>query len=343
MSSTTDSSSDHFYYEIDIASIVIILFLAVATVFSNGAFLWTFYKDPLKCLRTPSTIFIAGLTSANFVSGLVVEPAFVAYYFRHFMSHSKNFLQFFRLAQAFAFMTTTTSFLVILALGIVQYLLIKFPGVYQKIVSPKSALVGTVVIWIYSIIFGMIPVIFNVDRVAYSLTNLVLHIILPTILLVILYISIYYEFRERYQDANLGERTERQGPSVEPTESVQQRRQAQKDFAFGTFILTLVLIILVLPFCVTLFMVLCCVTASAVLAVRIAQLFLLWKFALDPFLFAWRFRKFRTSLVLAMRGTCLCPKPSLPGATYVRENAATSPKSDVDDEELEVTVVANRD
>lgn len=326
------------YYEIDVASIVVMLFLAVVTIFSNGAFLWTFYKDPLKCLRTPSAIFISGLTSANFVSGLIVEPAFVAFYFRHFLSHSTEFLQYFSVAQCFAFMTTTTSFLVTLALAIVQYLLIKFPIGYQKIVSPVSAFVGVFSIWLYSIIFGLIPLMSTVDRFAYVLTNLVLHIMIPTVLLVILYIAIYLEFRSRFQ-VNFVGRMVGQDRSLQPTESEEQRRKAEKEFAVGTFILTFVLIILVWPFCVSLYWVNCCFTRSAALAVRIAQLFLLCKFAVDPFLFAWRFQKFRKSLFLAMQSICFCFKPTLPHATFVRKKEETIPQSDDDQEGLEVTVV----
>ena len=345
---TYSSSGPHedfdIYYEIDVASIVVMLFLAVVTVISNGAFLWTFYKDPLKCLRKPSAIFISGLTSANFVSGLIVEPSFVAFYFRHFLSHSAEFLQYFSVAQLFAFMTTTTSFLVTLALAIVQYLLIKFPNSYQKIVSPVSAFVGVLSIWIYSLIFGLIPLMSTVNRFAYVLTNLVLHIMIPTVLLVILYIAIYLEFRSRFQ-VNSDRRMEIQQASFQLTESEEQRRKAEKDFAVGTFILTFVLIILVWPFCVSLYMVNCCFTVRTALAVRIAQLFLLCKFAVDPFLFAWRFQKYRKSLFLAMRSICFCFKPTLPRAIIVRKNEKNSPKTDEDDDDdddeegLEVTVV----
>ena len=323
------------------ASFVALCVLAVATVISNGVLLFTFYKDPLKCLRTPSAIFIAGLTSANFLTGLIVEPASVAFY----MWDDVN--KFLRFIFACAFITTNASFLIMLALAVIQYLLIKCPHVYQKVVSPKSALVGVIVIWIYSIIFALLPEMFTVDSFAYILTDLTLHKTLLTIALVVLYIAIYYQFRklaERHQNADMGENAEREGPSVEPSEPEQQTRQAEKDFAHGTFILTVILIITVWPFYITLAIVIFNFTWRAYITLMIAELFLLWKFALDPFVFAWRLRKFRKSLVLAMQTTCWCPKPSLLGATYVRQDdAAPSPEPEDDDEDVEVTVVDNRD
>ncbi|KAJ7333829.1 hypothetical protein OS493_015921 [Desmophyllum pertusum] len=239
-----------------------------------------------------------------------------------------------------------TSFLIMLALGIIQYLLVKCPRIYQKFVSPKSALVGVIAIWIYAIFFALLPEMFDVNIGAYYLADLVLHVTILTVVLMVLYIAIYYEFRklaQRHRNADLGENTEGERSSVEPTESEQQRHRAEKDFVYGTFILTLILIITVWPYCITLYIISSGFTWKVYFALVFTNLFLLWKFALDPFVFAWRLRKFRKSLVMTMQTSCLCPKPSLLGATYVREGAATSPRSEVDDEDVEVTVVDNRD
>lgn len=324
---------------------IFLALLAVATAISNGLFLWTFYKDPLKCLRTPSAIVIAGLTTANFLTGLIVEPAFVVLYIWQLVANTEDLDFFIRFALAFSFVTMNASFLLMLALAIIQYLLIKYPRVYQTTVSPKSALVGVIIIWIYAIFFAVLPEMFDVDVFAYFWADMILHVTLLTVVLVILYIAIYYEFRklaERHRNADLGENTERGGTSVEPSDSEQQRRQAEKDFVYGTFILTVILIITVWPFCISLFIMMSHFSIAAYIAVLVTQLFLLWKFALDPFVFAWRLRKFRKSLVLAVRGTCCFPKPSLPGATYVRHGGPASPQSEGDDEDIDVTVVDNR-
>lgn len=343
---TTNYGDWEVFNTVEAFTIVALSVLAVATVVSNGVFLWTFYKDPLKCLRTPSAIVIAGLSSANFLTGLIVEPAFVAFYLWQYVADQEDWGVFLRFAQAFSFVTMNTSFLLMLALAIIQYLLIKYPRVYQKTVSPKSALVGVIAIWIYAIFFALLPEMFHVNGFAYFLADMILHVTMLTVILVILYIAIYYEFRklaQRHRNADLGHNTEGEGSVVEPSESEQQRRQAEKDFVYGTFILTLILIITVWPFCLSLYITICCFSVEAYIAVMITQLFLLWKFAMDPFVFAWRLRKFRKSLVFAMQGSCLCPKPSLLGAMYVREGAAASPRLEVDDDEdVEVTVVDNR-
>lgn len=326
--------------------IVALSLLAVVTVISNGVFLWTFYKDPLKCLRTPSAIVIAGLTSANFLTGLIVEPAFVAFYLWQYTANEEDWGTFLRFAQAFSFVTMNTSFLLMLALAIIQYLLIKYPRIYQRTVSRKTAVCGVLSIWIYAIFFALLPEMFDVDGFSYFMTDMILHVTLLTVALVILYIAIYFEFRklaQRHRNADLGQDTEGDGRVVEPTDSEQQRRQAEKDFVFGTFVLTLILIITVWPFCVCLYITICCFSIEVYIAVVVTQIFLLWKFAMDPFVFAWRLRKFRKSLVFTIQGSCFCPKTSSLGATYVREGSAASTRREADDEEVDVTVVDNRD
>lgn len=343
---STDTEDYHVYFVVEAFSFVILFVLAVVTIISNGVFLFTYYKDPLKCLRTPSAIFVAGLTSANFLTGLIVEPAYVVFYIWAYTSYSEDVFRFLRFAQIFSFFTMNASFLIMLGLGIIQYLLIKSPRIYDMFVSPRSARIGVVSIWIYSIFFALMPEMFHVDLFAYFLTDLILHVTLLTIALLVLYIVIYFQFRklaERHRNADLGESAGQEGPSAEATESEQRRRQAEKDFAYGTFILTAMLIITVWPFCITLSLVLFNFTLERYIALMIAQLFLLWKFAMDPFVFAWRLRKFRKSLILAMQNTVCCPKPSLLGATYVRQDEVTSPKPEDDDEDVEMTVVENRE
>lgn len=326
--------------------IVALTLLAVVTVISNGVFLWTFYKDPLKCLRTPSAIVIAGLTSANFLTGLIVEPAFVAFYLWQYVADEEDWSVFLRFAQAFSFVTMNTSFLLMLALAIIQYLLIKYPRVYQKTVSRGTTVCGVIAILIYAILFALLPEMFHVDVYSYFLADMILHVTMLTIVLVILYIAIYFEFRklaQRHRNSDLAQNTEGEGTAVEPSGSEQQRRQAEKDFVYGTFILTLILIITVWPFCISLYVTMYSFSIEAYIAVVVTNLFLLWKFAMDPFVFAWRLRKFRKSLVFAIQGSCFCPKTSSLGAVYVREEAAATPRPEVDDEDVDVTIVDNRD
>ena len=328
----------------------IILFLgvlAVLTVLSNGMFLLTFYRDPLKCLRTPSAIFIAGLATANFLTGLIVEPSLVAWTVLSFVSpDSRSFRHFMRFLDAFSLVTITSSFLIMLALGIVQYLLIKHPRVYDKAVSSKSALIGVIFIFIYSIFFAALPEMTGISKDVYYFVDLLVHNTLLTVVLVVLYLVIYCQFRklaQRHRNSDLEETTEGQGPSIEPSEPEKQRRQAEKDFVYGTIIMTLFLIITVWPLCITLFVSMFYgFTFGIFIAVVVSYFFLLWKFAVDPFVFAWRLRKYRKSLVLVMQRVCPCGKPSVPGAAYKRQGSAVaSPVSDHDEDTVDVTIVCD--
>ncbi|XP_068750397.1 melanopsin-like [Montipora capricornis] len=325
-----------------------LLLLAFLTVFSNGLFLVTFYKDPLKCLRTPTAIFMAGLSSSNFLTGLIVEPAYVGIFLSAMHSGasfgSKSMRVFLRFMEVFSFVTITSSFLIMLALGIVQYLLIKHPRIYNKSVSAKSAVIGIIFIFIYSILFALLPEMTGINKGLLSFIDLLIHNLLLTVALVTLYLVVYCQFRkltERHRNADLQENSEEHGASIEPTESEKQRLQAENDFVYGTIILTTVLIVTVWPFCICVIIAMVYgFTLATYLAWIISLIILLLKFALDPFVFAWRLRKYRKSLELVWQRMCQCGKPSLPPASYHRsEPEITSPSSEHDHCGVEVTVV----
>ena len=103
--SSEDNGSGYHFTIIALLIVLIFITLSIATVAGNGIFLLTFYKDPLKCLRTPSAILMAGLTSANFLIGLIVEPAFVIIYvFAFVYVDVADFDKFYRFAEVFTFM-----------------------------------------------------------------------------------------------------------------------------------------------------------------------------------------------------------------------------------------------
>lgn len=319
--------------------------VSFCTVLSNGLFLLTFFKDPLKCLRTPSAIFIAGLTSANLLTGLIVEPAYVGMIVSAFVDSSntsKSAEVFMRSIEALSFVTIITSFLIMLALGVVQYLLIKHPRQYNKYVSVKSSLVAVVCIIIYSILFAVLPEMTNIDHGWVYLIDLILHNILLTVVLLILYLVIYSQFRkltQRHRDADMQENPDAQGASIEPTKSEKQRLQAEKDFMSGTIVFTVVLIATVWPYCISLTVYILRDSWGMFITVVIAQFIVLWKFVLDPFVFAWRLRKYRKSLILVVNGSCKSGQPSAVVSYHRDRPDVSSPHSEQDDNDVEVTIV----
>lgn len=342
MNATNSSVDNEEYYDFRTISEVFMLgfaLLSVATVLNNGMFLWTFYKDPLKCLRTPSAIFMAGLSISNFLTGLIGEPAVVIIIALSLVNFQvKDIDKFYRFTGAFYSVTITSSFLIMLALGIVQYLLIKNPRVYGKIVSPKSAIIGVIFIFVYSIFFAVLPEMTGIDIFVFYAVELVVHNTVLTVVVVILYIMIYFAFRrlaQRHRDADLNENAEEQGPVTDL-----HRRQAEKEFIYGTIMLAVILIITVWPYCIILFVALFGKEFSLTLSIAwmVTEFFMMWKFAVDPFVFAWRLRKYRKSLIMVMQRSCSCFKPTLPGATYQRHFsettavAALSETSDLDND-----------
>ena len=336
-SSANKNDSDYDFHTILVLILIGCALLSVATVVSNGMFLLTFYKDPLKCLRTPSAIFIAGLTSANFLIGLIVEPAFVVMYVFFIYVGDQDFDRFYRLTEVLSFITMNSSVLIMLAIGVVQYLLIKHPAVYQSAVSQKSAVIGLVFIFVYSIFFAVLPEMTGINKFVFGVVDLIVHNTLLTVVIVILYTMIYFAFRklaQQHRDADLEYNTAGQG-----SDSDQEHRYAEKDFVYGTIILTVVLMIAVWPLTITVFIASFHEYSVQIwIAWIVTFFFLLCKFAVDPFIFALRMRKYRKSLMLVVRRTCGCSYPPLPEARYRREGSGMeNPPSEVED--MQVTVI----
>ena len=319
--------------------------LTFSTIVGNGLFLLTFYKDPLKCLRTPSAIFIAGMTFTNFLTGLIVEPVIVL---SRFVDNSKDFVQFFRVVEIFAFITLNTSFFIMLALAVVHFLAISHPRVYEIVVSPKKAIVGIIAIWIYVSLFSLLTTM-GVSFKTFVMVDHVLHTTMLTVILMILYILIYYKFRQISNQQRFMESGEGRSPqqvSGQIGENEQQRRQLEKDFALGTFSLTLLLFVTVWPFGIVLYIWLLKLfyfsfsSEEEVLRIYVAflycQVFLFFKFALDPFVFAWRLKKYRKSLVLSVESTFPCCKPPRPPAVYHRDDMVPE---ELELREFDITIV----
>lgn len=336
--SSEDNGSGYHFTIISLLIVLIFITLSIATVAGNGIFLLTFYKDPLKCLRTPSAILIAGLTSANFLIGLIVEPAFVIIYVLAFVYvDGADFDKFYRFAEVFTFITMNSSFLIMLALGVVQYLLIQHPSVYQKLVTPKSSVIGLIFIFVYSVFFSLLPEMTGINKALFTFVDLVVHNTLLTVVIVVLYMMVYFAFRtvaQQLRDTNQEESSNGQRPECE-----RERQRAEKDFVYGTIILTVVLIIAAWPLTITVFIAIFHVLSLRVwIAYMVTLLFLLLKFAVDPFLFTRRITKYRKSVVLVMRRVCSSSEPEAPRAIYRRESPRIG-DTPSDSEEMQVTVI----
>ena len=62
--------------------------ISVITVVGNGILCLAMYKDPLKCFRSSPMLFVANLAVADFLTGFIVDPLYIAYNFGYYQARA---------------------------------------------------------------------------------------------------------------------------------------------------------------------------------------------------------------------------------------------------------------
>lgn len=370
MANNSSSVEDDFDYyfgifeKVSISSSVFLSIVALATVIINGISLYAIYKDPLKCFRNPFSVFITGILVSDFLTGLVVEPVFVASYTLWLTDVNINdYVKVIRSSQILSAVTINTSFLTVLALAVAQLIALRFPSLYNRAVKTPYAVLGIVAIWIYAILFAVIPEMAKISIEVYFMVDLILHTTLISVALVIIYIFIYFVFRRamrRHQEAsdhgndpeqtpqpNLDEEhTEDNYPSP-PTQSTSNDK-IEKDFLMGSFIVIVILMVTVWPFTICLYVWLFRPYGNMDFFIKdyIALIFfddiLFLKFFLDPLVFVWRLPKYRKAISIVLTparvriASAVRGSGSLPSAGYHRQ-------TNLDEDSVEERLVTERE
>lgn len=349
MANASNNETDFEYYfnlyeKVSVTSCVFLSFIALATVVINGISLCAIYKDPLKCFRNPFSVFITGILVSDFLTGLIVEPVFVASYALWMTDVDiRDLMKVIRTSQILSSVTINTSFLTVLALAVAQLISLGCPSAYSRVVKTPYAVLGIIAIWIYAILFAVIPEMSSVSMDIYFTVDLTLHTTLISVALVIIYVVIYFVFvramRRRQEVAEHGtddpeENPELPSTSEEHTEenSTTQNNEAklEKDFLVTSTILIVVLMLTVWPFSITLYIWLYRPYDDFDTFIKdyIALIFfddiMFLKFLFDPLIFVWRMPKYRQAIKIVLtparvRVRSVLRGGNLPSAEYHRQ------------------------
>lgn len=324
------------YEKVTISSTVFLSLVALGTVITNGVALVAIFKDPLKCFRNPMATFITGILVSDFLTGLIVEPVLVTTYaiWTSTDLDIDDYETIIRSCQILGAVTVNTSFLTILALAVSQLLALRWPSVYNRYVTSTLAIFAIVCIWIYAILFALLPEIANMSIEIYFFVDLILHTTLISFVLVIIYIIIFFSFKRAMR------RHEVAAEAQQEDENRQEipKQKVEKEFLVGTFLVILVLIITVWPFTITFYILIIRVLkrefTHSFWKLYIAFVFfdniLYLKFLLDPLIFVWRLSKYREAINIVfapIRDTlcwCCYARGPLPRAAYHRQEGEGS-------------------
>ena len=151
------------------SSILISIVISVGNFLVVIAVIWNPYKD----LRTPFNYFVANLSFADLVVGLILGPLSTIFHIFEGLDMLTHFdSQPFKDAVHVVYFTfCTASLFSLTALALDRYLAIMHPQSYRTHLNPVRALLISVLLWIVSILLSMIYFIVGYARYRFIFAN----------------------------------------------------------------------------------------------------------------------------------------------------------------------------
>lgn len=307
------------YMHVVLASGFILAILSPITVTANILLITAIFKDPLKYFKPkPTSLFVLGLSIADLLCGLLVEPFFAAFFFSRYFRTCARFeaisQTLFTIGSFVSTASLNSSFVMVLMLSMVQLIAIEWPYRYKAWVKKQTVIPCVLVTWAYFTIFSLFPLL-GVDRFLFYKINLVLHSTLISVVLAFVQIFMYKAFTRRLLHQNLSNRYSFSRNSFRSSQQPERlpRRQTRgklfdRNFIIMTFYLAAILLFAAFPH-IGVFYVFVFKTSGSEeeekrlnISLRITDLLLFTKVAIDAFIFAWRLPTFRKSLQCILTG-----------------------------------------
>lgn len=282
------------YFKFEFSSVIILVLLAAVTIPTNILLLVMIWMDPLKCFNKPTTPFIVGLAVADLVTGLTTEPFFAIYYYFRYKNSgfvSSDLINLYSAGQYVSTVAISSSFLIVLALSWSQFIAVAFPHRYSALVTRRKVTVCVVIIWLYFVAFSLLQLT-NIDIKNYLRADLILH---PTLISVVLLVTIVFLYRS-FQKEIVRKK------SILKYKS-DRRNIVERQFTIVTIYLAGIILASALPHVIVQYVFLELYGSLSThgqiyvsMAMRVRDLLLFLKVALDGFIYAWRLKIYRDTL-----------------------------------------------
>ena len=312
------------YARTELVSGCILGILSPITVTANVLLITAIFKDPLKYFKKPTSHFVLGLSVADLICGLLVEPFFAMHFFCRYFHACTQFHAIWRtlfiVASVLSTASLNSSFVMVLMLSAVQLIAIKWPYRYKMWVKKKTVITCVVITWVYFGVFSLLPIL-GVDQQVFFQINLTLHSTLVSVVLAFVQILVYRAFRSHLRHQSI---INRYPFLLNPVHSAAFRQRYNlknhlakkqtrcklfdRNFIIMTFYLAAVLLFSAFPHIAVFYVFLYKETGSLKeemylnISLRITDLLLFTKVAADAFIFAWRLPTYRKTLVFIITG-----------------------------------------
>ena len=262
-----------------------ILITIVASVGNSFVVLAVFW-NPNKDLRTPFNYFLANLSIADLLVGLVLGPTSATFHILEELHMLKQPLR--EVVRIGYFIFCTASLLSLTALALDRYLAITYPQIYRTKLNPVRALLVSVLVWIVSILFSMIYFIAGFDIFRFVFANTVIVVTLAVLIFTNAKILKYLRYQvQQWDDLH---------DSTEENLIMKQLRKWEKKMTKTLVIVIVLFLVFYLPSCICIYIINFCTTCDCVFihwARDISFVLVMANSCVNPFVYAWRLENFR--------------------------------------------------
>ena len=264
-----------------------ILITIVASV-GNAIVVLAVFLNPNRDMRTPFYYFVANLSIADLIVGLITGSMSAIY---HILAALNVTEEHFRTVMIVAFFVScTVSLLSLQALAMERYLAIMHPAIYRTMLSPVRAFLVSVLVWILSILLSTIYffVQYNTYRFIFGNTALAFTIVV----LIFTNTKILKHLREQIQHWDTLHE------STEENLIMKQLMMWEKKMTKTLVIVMLLFVAFYLPSCVFIYIINLCTNCDCIFIhwIRDIQFLLVMaNSAVNPFVYPWRLENFRRS------------------------------------------------
>jgi len=271
--------------------IVFDLMIGTIITVANAFLFITIYRDPCRCLRTPSVFLIASLSVADLLMGTVNYLRAVGWIY------SYNGLGSIFIVNISQYLIGSVSILAagltLVAMSYERYIAVIKPLQYPHKISNSRAKIGIAVIWVNALFMSVLPVS-GLPLALFSLVYSYSHFVIPVFALTAVYIKISKTVALQRQELK----------DVRASLTVANRRKQleRENRMFIAFVLVLLVFYFsFLPYFIKvhiLYFCSCRTSFAYEVYYLIANALLSVSSLLDPFMYAWRLPKFKRSFRL---------------------------------------------
>lgn len=272
-----------------LAFIVFDLLFGTVIIVANGFLFIAIFRDPCRCLRTPSVFLIANLSVADFFMGVVsyLRAAELTYLYCGLGDLLiLNMIEYFIGAVSILVAVST-----LMAMAYDRYVAVIKPFQYPQKINNTRAKVAIAIIWINALVMCVLPLA-DVKRENFLLAYCYSHFVIPSFILTAIYVKIYKMVARQRQELK--------DVRASLTE-VNRRKQLERE---NRMAITFVLILFIfycsfLPYFIHVQILYFCSCRSSYaynLYYLVTNEFLSVSCMVDPFMYALRLPRFKRSL-----------------------------------------------